>query len=85
MSGERTPGTHWIGDWVVPELVWTLQKRENLCPCHETEPQFPGCPPHSILTILTQLSRVSQSQCAYKNYVSNELYLVYDELTNSEQ
>jgi hypothetical protein len=26
---EKPPGTHWIGGWGVPELVWTIWRSEN--------------------------------------------------------
>jgi hypothetical protein len=31
-SGERAPGTHWIGSWLVPGPVWTLGVEKNLLP-----------------------------------------------------
>jgi hypothetical protein len=36
---ERTPGTHWIGDWVGPRAgLDTVVKRKIPCPCRDTNP-----------------------------------------------
>jgi hypothetical protein len=41
--GERTPGTHWIGGWVVPRAgLDTEVKRKILCPCWGMNPDRPA-------------------------------------------
>jgi hypothetical protein len=41
--GERSPGTHWTGDWVGPtEEVWKLWRKEQYCACTESNPVRPA-------------------------------------------
>jgi hypothetical protein len=41
-SGERAPGTHWIGDWVGPRTVLdAVVKRKIPSPRRESKPRTP--------------------------------------------
>jgi hypothetical protein len=41
-TGERTPGTHWIGDWVGPRAGLDAEtRRKILCLCRESNPGRP--------------------------------------------
>jgi hypothetical protein len=41
--GERTPGTHWIGGWVVPRAGLDASvRRKILCPCRGLNPDRPA-------------------------------------------
>jgi len=42
--GGKTPGTHWVGGWLVPEPV----KREVPCPYRESNP---GRPARGLITM----------------------------------
>jgi hypothetical protein len=49
---ERTPGTHWIGDWLDPRAnLDSVVKKKNPCSCQESNP---ACPAHGLVIILTE-------------------------------
>jgi hypothetical protein len=57
---ERGPSTHWIGGWVgLRASLEAVAKRKSSCPCPELKP---GRPVHSLVTILTELSRLHACQ-----------------------
>jgi hypothetical protein len=64
---ERTPGTHWIGDWV--GLSWSGHRGYRKNPLPETEPRSSSL---WSVTILTELPRLLQRQ-----YVPCTLSIVY--------
>jgi hypothetical protein len=55
LSGERVPGTHWIGGWLGPIAgLDAVANRKILSPCRESNS---GCPARSLVAILTELFR----------------------------
>jgi hypothetical protein len=59
IPGEGATDTHWIGGWVNPRAnLDVVAKRKSPYPCQESNP---GCPAHSLVTILTELSQL----CSY--------------------
>jgi len=53
---KKPPAPHWIGGWVSFRAVLdAVEKRKKPCICQESKP---GHPAHSIVTILTELSRL---------------------------
>jgi hypothetical protein len=54
---ERIPGTHWTGDWVGPRAGLDTAATKIKIPCPNGEPNS-GHPPRSLVTILTELSRL---------------------------
>jgi hypothetical protein len=57
--GERAPRTHWIGDWVDPEPVWTTWRIENSWPYRDSNSNTSVIQPvacrytdHAILALL---------------------------------
>jgi len=58
---ERAPGSHWIGGWVgLRAGLDAVEKRKNPYPCREQEP---GRRARSLLTILTEISRLLCIKC----------------------
>jgi hypothetical protein len=55
-SGERTLGIYWIGVWVGPIAGLDAVTGKNPSSCQELNP---GCPAHSLVTLLTELPSVS--------------------------
>jgi hypothetical protein len=52
---EKSPGTHWIGDWVGHRVgLGAVVRRENPISCCESNL---GRPARSLVTILTELPR----------------------------
>jgi hypothetical protein len=41
-SGERAPGTHWIGGWVDPRAGLEDEERRNILPLPGIKPQLSG-------------------------------------------
>jgi len=51
---ERSPNTHWIGDWVGPRASLDMvAKRKKLlpCVCWKSNPDLPAC---SLVTVLVE-------------------------------
>jgi hypothetical protein len=55
-SGVRIPITHWAGGWVGPraDLNAVVKRKTFLAPAGNPIPN-PGCPPYSLIIILTEL------------------------------
>jgi hypothetical protein len=49
-SGERAPGTHWIGGWMGPQrAVWTLRRTENSWPYRDS-----NCDPSVVHPVVSR-------------------------------
>jgi hypothetical protein len=60
---EGAPDTHCIGGWEVPELVWTLWRREQFLPLPEIEPRPFSSWPVAIPTEISRLHTFSHILC----------------------
>jgi hypothetical protein len=47
--GKEPDSTHWIGDWVAPELVWCLWRREKHLARTRNQTTTPRCPAPKLL------------------------------------
>lgn len=63
---EIASSTHWIGSWI--GQFW---KGKNILSLLEIETRFLGSPVRSLVTILTEPSRLLNSCAAYANVLSN--------------
>jgi hypothetical protein len=71
-SGDRAPGTHWIGGWMGSRAgLDAVTKRENPCPARESNPDRPS---RSVVTILTELSRLSDMNNEFSEFYSDRFY-----------
>jgi hypothetical protein len=44
-SGEITPGTHWIGDWVGSGAGMDAVEKNKICSCQDSNPGQQACSP----------------------------------------
>jgi hypothetical protein len=59
----KSPSTHWIGGWVRPRAnIDAVANRKIPCPCRESNP---GRSAHSLVTKLTELSRLPLTAATY--------------------
>jgi len=64
--GERNPSTHWIGGWVGPSAdLDAVAKWKDFCPWQESNPSRPA---HSLLSVLTALSRLVKYASCQKSF-----------------
>jgi hypothetical protein len=57
-SGEKAPGTHWIGGWVSPKTGLDDIEGRKILPLPGIEPHLLGRPAHSLVAIPTELSQI---------------------------
>jgi hypothetical protein len=61
--GEKTPGTHWLGDWVGPRaVVDAVVKRKIPSPRRESNPDHPV---RSLVSILIEVYQLPQFYLKY--------------------
>jgi hypothetical protein len=65
-------GTLWIGSRVGPRASLVTVMKRKTCPCRESNPDRPSC---SIVTILTELSRIQCITCMC--IIPGQIYIYY--------
>jgi len=60
---ERVPGTHWTGDWVDANAGLDTAVAKRNIPFHRRE-QKPGRSARILVTILTELSRLTHNEAS---------------------
>jgi hypothetical protein len=58
VPGQKGLSVHWVTGWVGPKLIWTRQQKEEKSLHYPYQESNPDRPARSLVTILTELSRL---------------------------
>lgn len=70
---QENSGTHWIGGWVAPELIWLIQRGKSLAPTGIWTSDHPAS---SQVTILTTLHRLHNKSSMLVKYFTARKFLL---------